>query len=227
MSRRRSTEGRGDVSGPTSALTSFLREKGIAVPRGNRFARAEQTPTTPAEADPDPNEDATVPLPDLANLPPTPEAGPSSAPSSSKKRKADSSKAETSAKKTTAAQKKAAKKQATLDAELAELGQVYNPPKGRYSDRTPGASVYCEDCGVKFTLTRYTPSSADGKGVLCTKCQEENDVPDDLGQAVKEKEKKKGRAVRAKPTPVEKPAKIVPTLQHACIGVSENLSRLD
>lgn len=211
MSRRRSTD-RSDVNGPTSALTSFLKEKGISVPRGNRFARVEQTPTAPA-ADPDPNEDATVPLPDLSNLPP--QAGPSSAPSSSKKRKAETS--EPSAKKTTAAQKKAAKKQAAIDAELAELGQTYNPVPGRYAGRTPGAILHCQDCGISFTVTRYTPTSGDGKGVLCTACQEENGVPDVLPP---KKDEPKKRAVKPKPTPVEKPEKVIKTLQQGCIGVS-------
>lgn len=80
-----------------------------------------------------------------------------------------------------------------------------------------------QDCLLEFTFTKYTPYSADGKGVLCPPCQQENKVPNNAGGGEagdSPASKKRARAVKPKPVPLEKPKVQVKTLQNSCIHVS-------
>lgn len=133
------------------------------------------------------------------------------APTSSKRKRAS-----------TAAEKRKAKKAAELDAELADLGTDSPVAKGRYADRTPGSFVFCAECGVKFTFTKYTRALPDGGGVLCPPCQKEYDAANKGaggGGGAQKKGAGRARAVKPKPAPLDKPKPMVKSLQTCCIEV--------
>lgn len=137
---------------------------------------------------------------------------------SSSRSKSTSSSAATSKAKAAKDKKRAAE----LDAELSELGPATSAPKGRYGDRAPGSFVFCAQCGAKFTFTRYTRTQPNGD-VLCPPCQKEQDDAKGDKDGPPAAKKARGRAVKPKPAPLEKPRPVVKSLQTCCIEVSHTL----
>ncbi|GAA5913016.1 hypothetical protein JCM8208_005668 [Rhodotorula glutinis] len=222
------------VTGPRSALTSFLREQGIT---GNNARlnysnrRPAPTPSTDATTSTAANSDddstsvnftaadtgaaASSSSSVAASVAPSTdanaEAGPSTASSSStKKRKGKDS---------TAAAKK--KKKVDVDGDDFNLAGVPHtaPKKGRYENRLPGSIAVCAECGKKFTVSKYTASNPHGAGVLCAPCTTESiedraSFPSASKAAAKKPPKKK--AQRAELETLYTP---VPTLQQTCLAV--------
>ncbi|KAL8278410.1 hypothetical protein RQP46_009100 [Phenoliferia psychrophenolica] len=188
----------GEITGPTSALTSFLREQGIT---GNIHRRAPPTPPAapvPAASDPT-NANADASGSGSASSPATVSIEVSPA-----KRKGAQAKG--------AASKKQ-KKQAPSDDE-AESGGVPQAPKpGRYDKRAPGSIAMCGECGKRFTVTKYTASNPLGNGLLCLPCSNESIA------TISAKPKPKATKKRVVKSVEEKEFKPLKTLQQACIAV--------
>ncbi|BGP34124.1 UV-damaged DNA-binding protein rad7 [Rhodotorula toruloides] len=239
--RRRQSQqqsGDGQVYGPRSALTSFLREQGITGPNANiNYANrrtgqlAQPSPSSPATpATPSGSttpttsvqltaaDDSTASSSTGASTPVTvtaastdanAEAGPSSS-STSKRRKSTSS----------AASKKKAKKDKGGEEEdgFTLAGAPHAAPKkGRYDDRMPGAIAVCAECGKKFTVSKYTASNPRGPGLLCSPCTSES-IEDratfpSLPKKPKLVKKKSQKGVE------ETMYTPVPALQQACLSI--------
>jgi DNA repair protein RAD7 len=224
-------------------LTSFLRDQGIESrprQRDERRVTADPVPA-PSNGFASPtrlheiDEGIPPPTPPAVEEPLLPEASTSSG----KKRKLP---VESSGKKG-----KGKRKKGDEGAEDWEL-DFTAAKKGRYDDRPPGKIAQCAECnkrafvlcsgiarahrGAGFTVTqcasprcvqgcrerssrRYTKSLPTGAGQLCLPCEKELG---DLGDAAPAP-KKKARAVKPKPQPVEKLKADMPTLQENCIRV--------
>ncbi|TIB72299.1 hypothetical protein E3Q23_03467 [Wallemia mellicola] len=132
------------VRGPTSALTSFLREQGITGPAGYPYRRLDQpanNQTTPANAS-----TSQTPLPqdqssDSEDLDRDDDIEPSS---------------------------KRLKVQTQIDQEE----DPYTAPSRAESTSSGGigSKTACIECQSKVIITKYTPPGPDGIGVLCPKC---------------------------------------------------------
>ncbi|GAA5913433.1 hypothetical protein JCM6882_001960 [Rhodosporidiobolus microsporus] len=207
--RRRNTQGddsngSGQVYGPRSALTSFLREQGITGPGANvsyinrRQGTLQRSPSQQDDGTASPSTSAddgtTTVTPTLASGSTsdadtngvTVNAAASSsraAASSSTDANAEAGPSSGSSKRKgkplTAAQAK--KKKAAQAAEFGDDGDftlgggaMPAPKKGRYEDRTPGAIKVCGECGKKFTVSKYTASNPHGPGLLCAPCTSES-----------------------------------------------------
>ncbi|KDE04341.1 hypothetical protein, variant [Microbotryum lychnidis-dioicae p1A1 Lamole] len=182
-----------EITGPRSALTSFLHEQGItgpgAVPNYSRrsardaAATAAATPSTPgstsgaatpasgptsaaAMGDDEDEEDTSMTTE-------SPVASTSStiliASGSGSKRKSNTVSAAALKKK----KKQEAEKHGDSPFDLAHQPQVI-PKKGKYENRTPGMISICADCGKRFTVTKYTASNPHGSGLLCSPCTSES-----------------------------------------------------
>ncbi|BGP26547.1 DNA dependent ATPase [Rhodotorula toruloides] len=237
--RRRQSQqqsgGDGQVYGPRSALTSFLREQGITGPNANiNYANRRRgqlaqpsppspsgstTPTTSVQltaADDSTTSSSTgtgtsTPVTvTTASNDANAEAGPSSSSTAGKKRKSTSS----------AASKKKAKKDKAADDEdgFTLAGAPHAAPKkGRYDDRMPGAIAVCAECGKKFTVSKYTASNPRGPGLLCSPCTSES-IEDrasfpSLPKKPKLVKKKSQKGVE------ETMYTPVPALQQACLSI--------
>ncbi|GAA5846980.1 hypothetical protein JCM9279_006978 [Rhodotorula babjevae] len=230
------------VTGPRSALTSFLREQGITGnnarlnysnrrPAPTPSTAATTASTTAANSDDDDNDNSTsvsltadpaasssssVTASAAPSTDANAEAGPSTA-SSTKKRKGKDSTATAAA----AAAKKKKKNKADVDGDDFTLAGVPHtaPKKGRYENRLPGSIAVCAECGKKFTVSKYTASNPHGAGVLCAPCTTESiedraSFPSASKAAAKKPPKKK--AQRAELETLYTP---VPTLQQTCLAV--------
>ncbi|KAM0755008.1 RNI-like protein [Meredithblackwellia eburnea MCA 4105] len=199
-----------EVTGPTSALTSFLREQGIT---GNIHRRpqppaaapvASSSATTIDEGDEnEENEDPTNANAEASTS--------SSASKAGGKRKNNSAAA-------LAAKKKKARKDAGGDDDEDEMFVNAPAKPGRYDNRIPGSIAMCAECGKKFTVTKYTASNPLGNGVLCLPCSQESinsggNARAPTGPKAKQVKKRATKAVE------EKEYKTVKTLQQICIGV--------
>lgn len=179
--RRRNGGGQRNIQGPNSALTEFLREKGISaadIRRRQEALRAQQTggegSSSSNQAGPSSGDDAPQAAPEeqvpTESQPPPVEAGPSK----SKK-------------------KAAAKKKRKRDDD--DDDEDYNDNVGgfRMSDKNvpaPGAIAFCEDCDSRFTVTAYSRKVESG-GLLCAPCGRKT-------QSKQKDTKKKTPAVRKK-----------------------------
>ncbi|GAA5903534.1 hypothetical protein JCM5296_006853 [Sporobolomyces johnsonii] len=171
----------GQVTGPRSALTSFLREQGITGPGASYSGRIRQQQQQQHQdqqdhgtaTDSDPSVQVTTTLADtteddqhIASTSSTPvtDANAQASTSSGTKRKAPKQP-------TAAALKKQKQQQAD---EFMIAGKAEGPKKGRYENRTPGAIAVCAECGKKFTVSKYTASNPNGPGMLCSPCTNES-----------------------------------------------------
>ncbi|GAA5859495.1 hypothetical protein JCM1840_004641 [Sporobolomyces johnsonii] len=176
----------GQVTGPRSALTSFLREQGITGPGASYSGRIRQQQQQQDQqdqqdhgtaTDSDPSVQLTTTLADTSasastvvvassSSTPTPvtDANAQASTSSATKRKAPKQP-------TAAALKKQKQQQAD---EFMIAGKAEGPKKGRYENRTPGAIAVCAECGKKFTVSKYTASNPNGPGMLCSPCTNES-----------------------------------------------------
>ncbi|SCV71669.1 BQ2448_3257 [Microbotryum intermedium] len=182
-----------EITGPRSALTSFLREQGItgpgAVPnysrrsaRGAAAAAATTTSTsTPGSASgaATPTSESTSAAAlgddedeDTSMTTESPIASTSSkmlvASGSGSKRKSNTVSVAALKKK-----KQEAEKHGDSPFDLAHQPQIV-PKKGKYEHRTPGMISICADCGKRFTVTKYTASNPHGSGLLCSPCTSES-----------------------------------------------------
>ncbi|GAA5960185.1 hypothetical protein JCM21900_000432 [Sporobolomyces salmonicolor] len=181
----------GQVFGPRSALTSFLREQGITGPGASFSGRIRQPPQEheqeqhghdPGTAtDREPSVEVTTTLaPPAEDHEPVPSASTSVvASTSSSPVTAGNAHASSSSgtkrkppKQATAAVLKKQKQQQADEFMIA--GKPEGPKKGRYENRTPGAIAVCAECGKKFTVSKYTASNPNGPGVLCSPCTSES-----------------------------------------------------
>ncbi|KAA1127323.1 hypothetical protein PGTUg99_034938 [Puccinia graminis f. sp. tritici] len=149
------------VTGPTSALTSFLKEQGIRARNVNRFTPlrqqaststaepaipevAEETPDGPSDSEPDSD--------DLDDKP---------------VKKQKQKLAQTNQPSTTS------KAEASSSKKKPEEPEPLKPKPGKYADRKPGLITTCAECGKRFTVTRYTISAPGQQGQLCDGCTQE------------------------------------------------------
>ncbi|GAA5943767.1 hypothetical protein JCM1841_002014, partial [Sporobolomyces salmonicolor] len=181
----------GQVFGPRSALTSFLREQGITGPGAGFSGRIRPPPQQHEQeqhghdhgtaTDREPSVEVTTTLASPAeDHQPVPSASTSVvASTSSSPVTAGNAHASTSSgtkrkppKQATAAVLKKQKQQQADEFMIA--GKPEGPKKGRYENRTPGAIAVCAECGKKFTVSKYTASNPNGPGVLCSPCTSES-----------------------------------------------------
>ncbi|KAH8921863.1 RNI-like protein [Atractiella rhizophila] len=228
MSRRRYNTQGGQVSGPTSALTSFLREHGITAPR-NPYARNSRavdpnappdasTSTAPAAS----TSDASAPVPmdvveeeEEKEEEEKEEEEEEEAPVKSKKRKAAG-----------AGRAKASKKK-KKEEESEDDDAEFVPKPARYADRTPGSFSMCGECGKKFTVTKYTISDPSG-ALLCPQCGAESKASAKVGAStplLKPKARKKAKIGKRGE---EREERRVRSLQECCIKiVADNINNVD
>ncbi|GAA5856906.1 hypothetical protein JCM8547_008457 [Rhodosporidiobolus lusitaniae] len=228
----------GQVYGPRSALTSFLREQGITGPGANvtyinrRQGTLQRSPSgsnSPAPAASANNTDGgdtdvtlTVASPSTStdgnaeassSTAGNAEAGPSSA--SSTKRKAS--------KPLTAAQ---AKKKKAKEAEEFSVGgsALPQPKKGRYEERKPGQIKVCAECGKKFTVSKYTATHPSGTGLLCAPCTNES-IEERASFPSAAKPKAPPKPKRKQSEKQEKETKYTPveTLGQSCLSIIASL----
>ncbi|KAH9450840.1 hypothetical protein H4Q26_017284 [Puccinia striiformis f. sp. tritici PST-130] len=158
------------VTGPTSALTSFLKEQGIRARNVNRFTSTRpQASTSTAEATiqelPEPASDSE---PDSDDLDEKPEK--------KQKQKATASKTTAPTSKAVASTSKAvASSSKRKRDDVEESGEPSKPKPGKYADRKPGLITTCVECGKRFTVTKYTISAPAQQGQLCDGCAKEID----------------------------------------------------
>ncbi|WAQ89778.1 hypothetical protein PtA15_11A469 [Puccinia triticina] len=153
------------VTGPTSALTSFLKEQGIRARNVNRFTPIRQNASTSTAnaAIPEVPEEASNASsdsePDSDNLDEKPEK-------KQKIKKPTKTNELFSASKAVASSSK--KKN-----DKPEDPEPSKPKPGKYADRKPGLITTCAECGKRFTVTRYTISAPGQPGQLCDGCAQE------------------------------------------------------
>ncbi|KAG8978502.1 hypothetical protein FRC05_010747 [Tulasnella sp. 425] len=185
MSRRR--VGANGITGPSSALTAFLRDQGISTRPTNTWRRRVETEEDNAEAEPSNAEAA----------PSSVEAGPSrsnasparanqdgynsdnldddedSGASKKKKKPTKAQLEKEKAKAKAAAAKK--RKRAEDDSDYDDEEDSYNKPSaanGAASGPAPdiGSFENCAECGKRFTVTKYTIPRHPPPGYLCHIC---------------------------------------------------------
>ncbi|KAK4698450.1 DNA repair protein RAD7, partial [Phenoliferia sp. Uapishka_3] len=196
----------GQITGPTSALTSFLREQGIT---GNIHRRPQ--PPTPTAPTSDPASDPTNANADASGSGTRTTTVTIQVEATTSKRKGGPTKGAAAKK-----QKKAAGSEGDGGFEIA--GVTEGPKPGRYDKRAPGSIAMCGECGKKFTITKYTASNPLGKGLLCHPCSNESIETVSAAATPKPKAPKR-RASKAVDERVFKPVR---TLQQACIAVIGN-----
>lgn len=227
---------RSTVNGPTSALTSFLKEQGIRPRHVNRFARRDDQPQASTSAIPEePNETSEqeaeqeevpedVDSDDLDADHSKPK-GPSRGQSTTVKvgePGPSNGKVQTTTATTSTRNKADTSTSKKRERESPEPNM--KPKPGKYADRKPGMIAICAECAKKFTVTRYTPSEQ-GRGQLCDTCSKEGGT-------------QKGQEGRAPPVKKRKTKKIQPvqaavsdnfkTLQMSCISaIAENIESID
>lgn len=185
MSRR----GRNNITGPSSALTSFLREHGITA-RHSYFGRADQAP--PAEPTPAGDEEQPADEEENASASQTParnnsgyasdnldESAEEASPPKKKRKLTKAAEAKLKAKEKAALDKKgessgSGKRKKLEDEEDDEDDDPYKAKsKGMMSEAVGkvapiGTFQNCAQCGKKFTVTKYTLSNE--SGMLCHAC---------------------------------------------------------
>lgn len=197
-----------EVTGPTSALTSFLREQGITGSPGT-YGRSRPQPQPVDPNAPVASTSANVTITATTTTSTTTTVSVSTTGS---KRKKSGDSTET-----------AKKKKKLQEEEFNIAGKKEGPKPGRYDNRTPGAIAVCGECGKKFTVSKYTASNPLGAGLLCSPCTSESI---ETIAAVKPKARApKKRAVKALDEREYKPVK---TLQQCCINViGNNINNVD
>ncbi|MBW0505016.1 hypothetical protein O181_044731 [Austropuccinia psidii MF-1] len=209
------------ISGPTSALTSFLKEQGIRPRNVSRFTSIQSQASTsvaileePAEQDNVNQDDEDVDSDNLDDDQPMVKPG-----KRSQKTKAThlwpgpgASSSKVPATKKTSPEPPS------------------KPKPGKYADRKPGHIATCAECGKRFTVTRYT-QHAQGEGQLCDACAQENScrkAPEDGNARPSAKKRRTKKNPAIKPTWSENS---IQTLQMACITViarhTESIDRLE
>ncbi|GAA98017.1 uncharacterized protein L969DRAFT_46361 [Mixia osmundae IAM 14324] len=158
QAQQRGRRGRrgGGVTGPTSALTSFLREQGITA-RGSRFDRARPAEEETSSELQEINEE-------LAELTAEATSGPSTS--------AASPIASGSGTRTPASSAKKSKKPRIIDSDDSDEPEKTPAKKGRYDDRKTGSFAHCSDCHKRFTITDRTFIKTNNE-MLCPPCQSE------------------------------------------------------
>ncbi|KNZ51906.1 hypothetical protein VP01_376g7 [Puccinia sorghi] len=155
------------VTGPTSALTSFLKEQGIRPRHVNRFAPRQQQASTSTSglAIPEVNEEtadqSSDSEPDSDDL--------DDRPVKKQKQKAPQKAASTA----TSTSEPSPKKKPDDDDEPPGPSK---PKPGKYADRKPGLITTCAECGKRFTVTRHTARASSQQGQLCDDCTQEQAV---------------------------------------------------
>ncbi|EGG02145.1 uncharacterized protein MELLADRAFT_78849 [Melampsora larici-populina 98AG31] len=228
---------RSTVNGPTSALTSFLKEQGIRPRHVNRFARRDDQPqgststipeepneTSEQEAEPEEVEED-IDSDDLDADLSKPKGSSRGQSTSIKAGEPSKGNPETTSATTVTTATRQKEDPSTSDKRKRESPEPAMKPKaGKYADRKPGMIAICVECAKKFTVTRYTPSEQ-GRGQLCDTCAKGNPTQQD-------------KEARAPPVKKRKTKKIQPfkaswtenfkTLQMSCISViAEQIESID
>ncbi|PLW19110.1 hypothetical protein PCASD_14056 [Puccinia coronata f. sp. avenae] len=202
--------GNSAVTGPTSALTSFLKEQGIRPRQVNRF-----TPLRPPQAS------TSTAIPEVdegTHDQPDEESDPDSDDLDGKPDRKIKPKVTT--KEATASTSKAAAPSLSKKNE----DQPWEPSKpkpGKYADRKPGLITTCAECGKRFTVTRTTVRAPGQNGQLCDGCAQEvaknpmsKQVNPTPAPAAKKRKTTKNQVVRQ---PWSESS--IQTLQMACITI--------
>ncbi|KAH9818650.1 hypothetical protein DFH28DRAFT_1080572 [Melampsora americana] len=210
---------RSTVNGPTSALTSFLKEQGIRPRHVNRFARRDDQPQASTSAIPEEPDETLAPEAEPEELEEDVDsddldADHSNANGSSRAQSKPIKSGELSNRpsQTTAGNYSYTTSQKRdRDSPEPEM----RPKPGKYADRKPGMIAICAECAKKFTVTRYTPSEQ-GRGQLCDTCSKEGRAP------AKKRKTKKNQPFKATWSEDLK------TLQMSCISVvADNIELID
>ncbi|CAH7688019.1 hypothetical protein BY996DRAFT_6430154 [Phakopsora pachyrhizi] len=221
------------ITGPTSALTSFLKEQGIRPRNTNRFARRQphQSTSTSVQLDFNPidelqegqeeeeeeeeEEEVASDEIDSDDL-----DGITSKKKLSKGKTSNNPTPLTTTNNSHQPQQASSSRQSTK--KPAPTSPPGSPPVGRpakYADRKPGHIATCVECGKRFTVTRYTPNSNHHQGQLCEECADDPLItkPDERKSLeVPRKRRKVLKKHSFKSVAVENSVK---TLQMACIDV--------
>lgn len=226
----RSWRNRGNaVRGPNSALTEFLREKGInaaeirqrALQR-HREAEEQRLQETANGAEDEEDEgnvdqmegvEQTSPARPVTRASRRQRISPVSESDPEEDQADSTTKGKTKAKKPTKKTRKRKRKADDDGDDDDDLdGDYYNPYKK--TPKLPGQIEFCEDCGTRFTVTPYTKSAPDG-GLLCNACAKKGAAKATPKKTVARRRDKK----IAMNNLLDKKGRGAKTLQEMCIEV--------